>query len=160
VNSFVVPGKHSKFIRIRNREQLIPAHCNELVSKGNQNDVLGQFQFFSSSSTYANWGFDELIQLHWCNWEKSHSRYEKGISRWLRKIPGYCPVSFIWKSGDDFQEAKLNVIDWPGNSLDLNPVENLWSVRKSRLQKFDCTTLTKPIEAIIQVWHPGLRSQR
>jgi len=26
---------------------------------------------------------------------KKHSRYEKGISRWWRKIPGHCPVSFI-----------------------------------------------------------------
>jgi len=72
----------------------------------------------------------------------------------------YCPMSLIWKSEDDFQEAKLNVIDWPGNSLDLNPIENLWSIRKSRLQKFDRITMTKLIEAVIQVWHPGLRSQR
>jgi len=69
-------------------------------------------------------------------------------------------VSFICKSEDDFQEAKLNVIDWPGNSPDLNPIENLWSVRKSRLQKFDCTTMAKLIETIAQVWHPGLRSRR
>jgi len=50
-------------------------------------------------------------------------------------------VSFIRKSEDDFQEAKLDVIDWPGNSPDLSPVENLWSTRKSRLQKFVCTTM-------------------
>ena len=31
----------------------------------------------------------------------------------VEDIPiGYCPVSFIWKSEDDFQEAKLNEIDW------------------------------------------------
>jgi len=41
-------------------------------------------------------------------------------------------------------------------------VENLGSVGKSRLQKFDCTTMTKltEAEAMIQVWHPGLRSRR
>jgi len=76
------------------------------ASKGSQKDVLGQFQFFSSSFTCANWGYDEFIQIHWCNWEKSHSS----------------SVSFICKSEDDFQEAKLNVIDWPGNSPDLNPL--------------------------------------
>jgi len=68
----------------------------------------------------------------------------------------YCPVSFIWNSQNDFQEAKLNVIDWPGNSPYLNPIEKLWSIRKSRLQKFDCTTMTNLIEAIIQVWHSGV----
>jgi len=27
------PGKHSRFIRVRNREKLSPAHCNELVKE-------------------------------------------------------------------------------------------------------------------------------
>jgi len=35
------------------------------------------------------------------------------------------PESFIRKSKDDFQKAELNVIDWSGNSPDLNPIENL-----------------------------------
>ena len=50
-----------------------------------------------------------------------------------------------------FQKYKLNVIEWPGNSPDLNPIENLWAITKSWLQKLDCTTMTKLIEAIIQV---------
>ena len=155
-----IPGKQSRLIRIRNREQLSPAHCNGLIKEAKKM-FWGSFSFSVSSFAYGNWGYDEFIQIHWCNWAKSHSRYEKGISWCWRKILiGYWPVSFTWKSEDDFQEAKLNVIDWPGNSPDLNPIENLWSVRKSRLQKFDCTTMAKLIEAIIQVYHPGLRSRR
>jgi len=34
------------------------------------------------------------------------------------------------------------VLDWPGNLPDLNPIQNLWSIRKARLQTFDCTTKT------------------
>ena len=52
-----------------------------------------------------------------------------------------------------FNEAAINVLDWPGNSPDLNPIENRWSILKSRLQKLDCTTTTKLIEAVIQVWY-------
>ena len=51
-----------------------------------------------------------------------------------------------------FRKHKLNVLEWPGNLPDLNPVENLWAIIKSRLQKLDCTTMTKLVEAIIQVW--------
>ena len=28
----------------------------------------------------------------------------------------------------------VNVLPWPGNSLDLNPIENLWSIIKTRSQ--------------------------
>ena len=52
-----------------------------------------------------------------------------------------------------FNEAAINVLDWPGNSPNLNPIENLWSILKSCLQKLDSTTKTKLTEAVIQVWH-------
>jgi len=29
-----------------------------------------------------------------------------------------------------FKESKLSVLEWPGNSPDLNPIENLWTVIK------------------------------
>jgi len=45
------------------------------------------------------------------------------------------------------------VLEWPENSPGLNPIKNLWAIAKSRLQKLDYTTMTKLIEAIIQVWY-------
>jgi len=51
-----------------------------------------------------------------------------------------------------FKKLKIRVLDWPGNSPDLNPIENLWSIVKSRLRKLDCTTKTKLIQSIIHVW--------
>ena len=52
-----------------------------------------------------------------------------------------------------FKESKLSVLEWPGNSPDLNPIENLWAIIKKRLQKYDCTTKSKLIEGIIQIWY-------
>ena len=46
---------------------------------------------------------------------------------------------------------KITVLDWPGNSPDLNPIENLSSIVKNRLKKMDCTTKIKLIEAVIHV---------
>ena len=51
-----------------------------------------------------------------------------------------------------FRKYELNILKWPGSSPDLKPIENLWAIIKSRLQKLNCTTITKLIEAIIQVW--------
>ena len=38
------------------------------------------------------------------------------------------------------QENNVNILDWPVNSPDLNPIENLWSLVKRRLGKVECST--------------------
>jgi transposase len=38
------------------------------------------------------------------------------------------------------QENKIGMLNWPGNSPDMNPIENLWSMLKKRVGKMDCST--------------------
>lgn len=49
-------------------------------------------------------------------------------------------------------QRDIQCLDWPGNSPDLNPIENLWGIVKKRLRKMDCTTKEKMICAVIKVW--------
>ncbi len=35
------------------------------------------------------------------------------------------------------KEQKFAVMDWPGNSPDLSPIENLWSILEGKLKKKD-----------------------
>jgi transposase len=57
------------------------------------------------------------------------------------------------------KENKVSVMDWPGNSLDLNPIENLWSILKAKLKKnHQMTSLPQLIQAIKQEWIPLPRS--
>ena len=58
------------------------------------------------------------------------------------------------------RKKKLNVLDWPGNSLYLHPIENFWSIKQSRLQTLNCTTMTKLIEAINEVWYRTLNPRK
>lgn len=51
-----------------------------------------------------------------------------------------------------FRENKVKVMEWPGNSPDLNPIENLWAICKKRIAKEDCTTKTSMIIAVIKIW--------
>ena len=45
------------------------------------------------------------------------------------------------------------MLNWPGNFPDLNPIENLWSIIKTRLGETDCATKKKLIKAIIKIWY-------
>ena len=43
-------------------------------------------------------------------------------------------------------------IDWPSNSPDLNPIENLWAVMKKRLLKKKFSNTNELINGIMEVW--------
>ena len=47
----------------------------------------------------------------------------------------------------------LHKIDWPGNSPDLNPIENLWAILKQKLRKMRNLNERELISNIINVWY-------
>ena len=51
----------------------------------------------------------------------------------------------------------IKVLDWPGNSPDLNPIEGIWNDMKNSVSEIVCTTKAQLIESIIQVRHPNPR---
>ncbi len=51
------------------------------------------------------------------------------------------------------KESNVSVMDWPGNSLYLNPIENLWAIIKRRLKKLpNITSLPLLIKAMKMMW--------
>jgi len=48
---------------------------------------------------------------------------------------------------------EVKVLQWPGNSPDLNPIENLWEIVKRCISVMKPTTKTQLIECAITVWH-------
>jgi hypothetical protein len=44
------------------------------------------------------------------------------------------------------KENKVSVMDWLGNSPDLNPIENLWSILKAKLKKKPPVDLAAPAD--------------
>lgn len=52
-----------------------------------------------------------------------------------------------------FKNKGIHILPWPGNSPDLNPIENLWRRLKVLVQKKRPSNKTQLIEAIIDSWH-------
>jgi hypothetical protein len=46
----------------------------------------------------------------------------------------------------------MNILDWPSQSHDLNPIENLWSVMKNIVQKRNPKNLDELRMIILEVW--------
>ena len=50
------------------------------------------------------------------------------------------------------QEKNVDILDWPENSLDLNPVENLWHVMKNEVADQHRTSIESIKTAIKIAW--------
>lgn len=50
-------------------------------------------------------------------------------------------------------QNQVPILPWPGNSPDMNPIENLWELTKRKMAKEVITTKHQLIEKLIQVWH-------
>jgi transposase len=53
---------------------------------------------------------------------------------------------------DYLSDKPFNVIDWPGNSPDLNPIENCWSYMKGKLKDKDIGSVPKLIKELKTLW--------
>ena len=60
----------------------------------------------------------------------------------------WLPVILQKKSETILEEQVIKVVDWPGNSPNMKPIENLWRIFKTKCVGNDCTTLTQPMEPL------------
>ena len=53
---------------------------------------------------------------------------------------------------DFLKKNKISLLEWPGNSPDLNPIENLWTIMKDKVADKQPSSAQNLKQAIKDVW--------
>ena len=151
---FMVQGQQSRFVRRSKGEEIRSCHINQGVKHPLKKMFWGSFSFKGIGSLFPVQGMmnaDKYIKVIQRKVVKDMERaFPNGGGIFQQDL---APCHTAKKVKKFFEENHIKVLDWPGNSPDLNPIENLWSIVKNRLLKRDCTTQMKLINAIIDVWY-------
>jgi len=55
-----------------------------------------------------------------------------------------------------FINGKWKTLDWPPQSLDLNPIKNLWALLKKKIWNTNFNTTIEPKAKILSIWRHNL----
>ena len=98
-----------------------------------KNEMMNQYNYLELLCDYLPDSFENASATFFMQ-DSAPCRTAKSVKQWLND----CQVPYF--------------SDWPGNSPDLNPIENLWSIVKQRLRDRDTSSLPRLEAAIRDIW--------
>lgn len=150
---FLVQGQQSRYVRRSKNEEIREEHMNQRVKNPEKRMFWGSFSYNGVGSLSPVEGImngDRYMEVINNNVQEDMEEAfpnSEGIFQ-----QDLAPCHRANKVKNLFSEKGIRLLDWPGNSPDLNPIENLWAIVKLEAQKKDCTTLDKMTHAIIDIW--------
>lgn len=151
---FYVHGQRSQYVRRSEGEKVRDSHIDHFVKHPQKQMFWGCFSYYGVGALHPVQGmmrspqYIEVLQRRAVPELKKTFPDGSGV---FQQDLAPCHTSKMVKTF--FNTNQITILDWPGNSPDLNPIENMWSICKQRLRGMDCTTKEKLIQALIQVWY-------
>lgn len=151
---FEVQGQRCMFVRKAPGDKLSPKHIVQTVKHPDKKMFWGCFSHSGTGPLYPVSGMMNSIMYKQVIQSKlipeMTKRFPAGNGVFQQDLAP-CHTSKMMKTF--FNQNNITCLQWPGNSPDINPIENLWSIIKARLRNRDCTVKEKLICAVIQVWY-------
>jgi len=98
------------------------------------------------TGTLNSQGYIELLGTHLLPW-LAENRLQQ---HYFQQDNASCHVSRL--SQAFFRDKELKILDWPANSPDLNPIENIWGILKDAVEKRAPKTLAELEAFAIDEW--------
>ena len=115
---------------------------------------------------WACFSYEGVGRLEVCQGNMNQQRYldtldskllpsiqQSGLSGEIYHLDDSATCHRTKKVLDWHQKNQIRKINWPGNSPDLNPIENLFSIMKYKLARRTIKTKQDLTEAIIRIWY-------
>jgi len=144
----------SLFVRRRCDEALLPECVSATVKYPTSVMIWGAISVYGPGRLYIVDGImrhEQYIKL-------LETRLIPQMSQWFPQGDGIyiqdgAPCHTAKRVLNFLTQHNIRLLDWPGNSPDLNPIENFWRILKRRVSTRKPTTKRALIESILQVWH-------
>ena len=153
-STFTVTGSRGSFVyRKPKSDPLLPQYTKKSVKFPASLMVWGSFSYF---------GVGKLVFLE-KNMTMNKDRYLELLCDHLPDCFDLCQGHVFMQDGAPCHTAAVVkdwlkfccvdfIEDWPGNSPDLNPIENIWALMKRELRGKDTSSIPKLRAAIQEVW--------
>lgn len=106
----------------------------------------GGLFFLPPKTTMNGEKYKKVLEHHLLPFMRIHK------CKWFLQDGAPCHKSRLVMNRLKEMENEFNVMDWPGNSPDLNPIENVWSYMKYKLKNRTITSLKSLEDAIKEMW--------
>lgn len=152
-SKFEILQENTQYVRRRPGEEFKPECVVSTVKHPTSVMVWSQFSWKGTGRLYIVEGTMDQKQYK----NVLNTRFLPQVKEWYS-----CGRAILLHDGAPCHRAKsidtflkdndINVMKWPGNSPDMNPIENIWSIVKKRISTRFPTNKNALIEALIDVW--------